>query len=497
MVERPRKVVIIGAGIAGLCAGVYAQRSGYDALVLEQHHGAGGLAASWRRGDYTFETCLHWLVGTNPAGQFHALWNEVFDIDKLRFIHPEIFVRLETGHGEALNVYTNIDRLEAEFLKRAPQDAVEIRRYASAVRRMTGFAIPDPGASWPGRALAALRLVPLLPLWRHWTSITCAQEGEKFRHPLIRHFFAGGGNAELAAIVLVMTLAWMSAHDGGYAIGGSQAIIRPIVERLNALGGQVRFGAGVKRIRVEQGKATGVELENGEIITADWVVSAADGHSTIYQLLDGQFTGPAIDDAYKTRETFPSYLQVSLGVARDLSGQAGYVTRLLDDPIQLDPGTRLPELSFRFFHFDPTFAPPGKTAVTAFLPTRNAAYWTGLERKDHARYAAEKLRVAAAVIDVLDRCIPGVRKDVEIVDVSTPATVIRLTRNWKGSMEGWLPTPASGFKPLAQRLPGLDRFLMAGQWTAPGGGLPLGLMTARSAIKTMCRQDRVRFLGLG
>ena len=82
---------------------------------------------------------------------------------------------------------------------------------------------------------------------------------------------------------------------------------------------------------------------------------------------------------------------------------------------------------------------------------------------------------------------------IEVIDVPTPATVVRYTGNWKGSMEGWLLTPATGFKSLPPTLPGLKRFLMAGQWVMPGGGLPTGLMTARAAICAVCRHDKVPF----
>jgi hypothetical protein len=51
-----------------------------------------------------------------------------------------------------------------------------------------------------------------------------------------------------------------------------------------------------------------------------------------------------------------------------------------------------------------------------------------------------------------------------------------------------------GFKILRQTLPGLRRFLMAGQWLMPGGGLPSGLLTARCAVRALCKQDRIRFL---
>jgi phytoene dehydrogenase-like protein len=163
MTQASRKIVIIGGGIAGLCAGVYGRRCGYQVEVLEQHDRAGGLATSWQRGDYTFETCLHWLLGSNPHRAMYGQWQEVFEIDKLTFVHPDVFVRLETEHGEGLNVYGNVDRMETEFLQQAPQDAREIRRLALAVRRFSRFVIPDRAAPWPHDWLALVRTCPICP----------------------------------------------------------------------------------------------------------------------------------------------------------------------------------------------------------------------------------------------------------------------------------------------------------------------------------------------
>jgi len=89
--------------------------------------------------------------------------------------------------------------------------------------------------------------------------------------------------------------------------------------------------------------------------------------------------------------------------------------------------------------------------------------------------------------------VPGVRQAIEVIDVSTPATVIHFTGNWKGSMEGWLLTPGSEFGLLPNTLPGLRQFMMVGQWVMPGGGLPSGLMTARAAIQAVCKHDRLPF----
>lgn len=209
----------------------------------------------------------------------------------------------------------------------------------------------------------------------------------------------------------------MSEHDAGYPIGGSQAVIRLIAENLQRLAGRLRLGANVESILVERDAAVGVQLSGGETIAADCVISAADGHATIYDLLGGKYKDSATDKVYSTWRTFPSYLQVSLGVARDLSRQAGLVTRLLDTPLMIDPDTELRQVSFRFFHFDTTFAPSGRTAVTCFLPTFNYKFWVRLQQHEPARYQAGKRRIADAVITILERSVADVRPAIEVIDV--------------------------------------------------------------------------------
>ena len=330
MTEDAGKIVVIGGGVAGLCAAVYARRCGYQVELLEQHQSAGGLATSWRRGDYTFETCLHWLVGSNPSGILHAEWREVCDIDTLRFVDHDEFVRLEDEHGASLHIFTDVDRLEAELLNVAPEDEDEIRRFTSAIRHLVNFPMPHPGESWPARIANMLQMLPNLPLLWRLSHLSIEDYGRRFKHPLLRAFFDGGAMGNLSVLALVFSLAWMSGRNAGYAIGGSQALIRLIVERFVSLGGRVRYGARVSKILAEDDVATGVQLEGGEIIPADWVVSAADGHATIRDLLAGKYTDAAFDKAFASYETFPSYLQVSLGVARDLSQQPGYLRLVLD-----------------------------------------------------------------------------------------------------------------------------------------------------------------------
>jgi phytoene dehydrogenase-like protein len=131
--------------------------------------------------------------------------------------------------------------------------------------------------------------------------------------------------------------------------------------------------------------------------------------------------------------------------------------------------------------------------LTVMLPTANHEYWQKLRESDQAKYKAEKGRLAEQVIDVLERKLGGITDSIEMVDVSTPATVIRYTGNWKGSLEGWIMSPKFGLKQMSKTLTGLRDFYMAGQWVEPGGGLPPAMMSGRNVAQIICKKDGVRF----
>jgi phytoene dehydrogenase-like protein len=485
-----KKAVIIGGGIAGLCTGVYLRRLGFDTEILEMHKISGGLATAWKKGGFTFENCIHWLVGSKDGAWLNAEWKEVFDIGQLEFFEDPAFQVIERG-GERITIYRDPDRLEAELLDKAPQDAAAIKELVGLIRKIAKLRMPT-GETFLQNLGALLRLVPHLPTLHKYSKLTMADYSKRFTNPILRKFFSGG-ISDLSFLAIVFSLAWMAKGNAGYPIGGSLRMIGFIEDNYKKLGGRIRFKARVRRILVEEGHAIGVALEDGEELRADVVVSAADGHATIFDMLEGRFADDRIRKIYETYRPFPSYVQVSLGVDADLCGEPGFVTLLLDEGIEIDPGTTESIVGFRVFHFDPTFAPPGKTAVVCFLATYNHEYWCGLREKDTPRYEAEKQRLAAAVTAVFERRFPRARGKVEVVDVATPATVVRYTGNWRGSMEGWLYTPATGIKPLPCVLPGLRNFYMVGQWISPGGGLPAGLMTGRNVSKRIARDAGIRW----
>jgi phytoene dehydrogenase-like protein len=138
-------------------------------------------------------------------------------------------------------------------------------------------------------------------------------------------------------------------------------------------------------------------------------------------------------------------------------------------------------------------APPGKSVLEVTLRTRYT-YWETL-RQDRQRYRAEKERVAEAVIAQLEPRFPGLKGQIEVIDVATPLTTHRYTGN-KDAFDGLLAPDLSGLlrgRGLVRALPGLHDFYLVGQW-AGFPGLPVVAGMGRSLIRFLRRRDGRPFI---
>jgi len=135
-------VIIIGAGIAGLSAGCYAQMNGYESRIYELHRIPGGLCTSWRRGDYLFDGAIRYLSGTHPHSKVHRLWEELGLLEGQQIHYYDEFVRYQGRDGRAVALHTDIDRLEAHLLELAPQDERPIREFGEALRQFRAMELP-------------------------------------------------------------------------------------------------------------------------------------------------------------------------------------------------------------------------------------------------------------------------------------------------------------------------------------------------------------------
>jgi phytoene dehydrogenase-like protein len=495
-----KSVIIIGAGIAGLAAGCYAQMNGYRSQIFELHDLPGGLCTAWDRKGYTFDGCIHYLFGSAPAQPFNQVWQELGAIQDRPMINHEEFMRVVDSSGRTLIVYCDPDRLETHMKELSPADEDLIEDLAEGVRQFMKFDMasmqekPKPLMGPSDWREFGLKMMPFaLPLAR-WGMVSAADFARRFKDPFLRrafpHVFAWPEIPMMAGISL---LAYMQTGNAGFPQGGSLEFARAVERRYLDLGGQIHYKAQVEKILVEGDRAVGVRLYNDDIHYADAIISAADGHATLFHMLDGKFANRKIKGRYDGRLPIHAQMQVSLGVDRDLSAEPHWVTYLLDEPVVL-AGEKKETIGVKHYCFDPTLAPMGKSAVIVMFPS-DYNYWQRIYGRK--LYDTEQIQVCETIIDFLETRYPGIRSQIEVKDVATPVSYERYTGNWHGSSCGWLLTKETMMmmiQGIEKTLPGLRNFYMAGQWVEPGGSVPIVAMSGRNAIQMLCNEDKRKFV---
>ncbi|MTI85141.1 MAG: NAD(P)/FAD-dependent oxidoreductase [Firmicutes bacterium] len=490
-----KRIIIIGAGIAGLATGCYARMNGYETIIYEMHDKPGGVCTSWKRKGYTFDYCIHNLAGSGKRAALRKVWDELGALDGTDIIDHEMFVRVEGPKGETLNLYTDLDRLEKHLLNIAPEDAVAIKKYIDAGRAL---AKADVFAMSLGEKKRWLGMLPRLPAVMKWSKVPMESYAQRFTNPFLRQAFPhlqyDVTGPEMPLLPNLIFLGGFEIGDLGWPRGGSLEFSRRIARRFDALGGEMNYLSFVEKIIVNNGTATGIRLADGSEQYADIVVSAADGYFTIYNMLDGSYTNELIDAYYDHFVESQSFgLQVYLGLNRDLTNEPHALTLILDQAITLE-GRGRNSLYLEIFDSATGMAPEGKSVIKV-VTEGNYNYWRIL-RKDMAKYMTTKDTIAETVINVLEKRFPGIRKQVEAVDVTTPVSVQRYTNNFHG-LQPW-PAPKGDFqimqKGLSKTLPGLNNFFMVGQWAGAMIGVSTAAVTGRNLVKQICKKDGKRFV---
>ncbi len=500
-----KSIIIIGAGVAGLAAGCYARMSGYQTQILELHTLPGGLCTAWERKDYVFDGCLHYLLGTGVGQPFNDLWQELGVAGSLKWIDHDEAMRVQDQHGRELILYVDPDKLERHMKELSPQDAGQIEAFVGGIRRFRRFDMSL--LQRKPRSLMGLRdwaqlgwtMMPFLGPLLRWAPVSAGDFATRFRDPFLRKAVPElFGWPQIPMMGGLSLLAAMSTRNAGVPAGASLEFARTLEKRYRELGGELHYRAQVEKILVERdargrSRAVGVRLYDDREFRADHVISAADGYSTIFYMLNGEFLSRRIRSHYDGHLPMHSQIQVSLGVARDVSQHAHWVTHVLDTPIRI-AGEDRHALMVKNYCFDPSLAPAGKSVIVAMMPT-SYGYWQRIY--GHRLYDTEQDQVAQVVIDFLETIYPGLRKDIEVIDVATPLSYERYTGNWQGASSGWLlakQTMLMNLIGVEKTLPGLENFWMAGQWVEPGGMVPVVAMSGRNVIRMICHHDRQPFV---
>jgi phytoene dehydrogenase-like protein len=285
---------------------------------------------------------------------------------------------------------------------------------------------------------------------------------------------------------------YMGELDGafrawGFQKGGTGAISESIASAARAQGVTIRTSAGVERVLVRNGRATGVVLEGGEEIPATTVVSGLDPRLTFTRLVEPKELPDSLVEGVRRFKFRGSSGKVNLALsglpnftclpgegphlrgAISISPSIEYLERAYDDA-KYGEFSRHPYMDIVIpSMIDPGMAPPGKHVMSIFVqyaPHNLNGGWNETKRE----------AFGDAVIDTLERYAPNIKSLILHRQVLTPDDIQRITGLTEGNIfQGELALQQLFFlRPVPQwakyRTP-IAGYWQCGAGTHPGGGI--------------------------
>ena len=492
------KILIIGGGIAGLSAGIYAQQAGFESEIFEQHSITGGLCTGWNRGGYHIDGCIHWMTGTEPGTELNEVWENLGALTKsTRIINLESMGTYYSPEGD-ITIWRDMNRFKQELLALSPEDEELIAQFIADVEVLKTVNMP---ARVPLDMMSLPKIMSLgksmqqaAGVMKRTDKITCVEYGKRFKHPAIQKMFAESMPKEFGTSSFLFSIATFSRGNGGIPEFGSLAMVKRMEERYLTLGGKLHKNCAVQEIKVSGKLAEGVQLADGSFVSGNYIISTCPPDKLFQGLLQGRYADKALDARYKSPADYPVTTSVicSFAVEEDLTDLPA---SMFFETAPFKCGNKtFSNVGIRNFAYEKSFAPKGHTVieVNIMLNGEDYPYWKELySRKEE--YAKEKENIAEVITQRLEECLPELKGKITAIDVATPITFERYTGAYKGAWMGFVITPRSKMLQSKGKVKGLNNVYFAGQWTQSAGGLPVAAVSGKFAVQRLCKKEKRYF----
>lgn len=495
-----RTAIVIGSGIGGLVAGALLARYGWKITVCESHYLAGGAAHGFERDGYTFDSGPSFFCGLSDRHSLNPL-RQVLDILD-EFVEAIAYDPLGHYHFPegSVPIYGNLEKYRHAVAEVTPQGAQELLQFERRMLQLFDALSQVPPLHLRGdwqvfpvllkNYLPAMaKLLPLLSAVRGSVGDIVKQT---VRDPWVRRlidlecFLLSGLKAE-GTVTPEMAFMYGERDRSviDYPLGGSGAIVDALVRGLEKFGGTLRLRSHVDNILVENRRAIGVQLKEGEQLRADAVISNATLWDTVARLLDPKQVPKQEQQLAANTEVVPSFMHLHLGIRADglekLTGH--HVVVHSSDRDVAEPGNTcmisIPTV------WDAAMAPVGHHALHAYT----LEPYAGWEYGD--RYPEKKQARVQILYEALERVIPDIRERVTLELVGTPLTHARFLRRNRGTYGPAIPPKKGKFPGCKTAISNLYR---VGDSTMPGIGVPAvaasGILCANALVPTI-QTDRL------
>lgn len=487
-------VIIIGAGIAGLSAGIYAKKAGFNVTIYESHIIPGGLSTSWSRKGYLFEGGMHWLTGSSSKMPLYKIWKELKALQENNpIIVKDPFYTVINGERR-LHLYRDVSQLEEHFSEYAPEDKKAIKMLCRDIRlfQPIHLVVKDiAGLKATNHAKPNLKeLLAMIPAGLRFAplaNMSYKKYISKFKNNDIKALLNSIIGERYNAISLIYTLASFSTGDCGFPEGGSVRMAQNMANYFEELGGKIIYRSKVDKVEIENSCVKGITCGQ-TFIPADSVIVTQDTR----QAVDTLFYPPLKEswiNQMKKATVGEQNMFICLGIKGNLSDLPKGIVFPLEKPFEF-AGLSFSELRINNYAEYKNLSPEGCTTITSLLIGNSYEFWK--TAKENGTYKQKKQELLEKFIAELEQFIPQIKGNIEVTDVATPLTYERYCHTFEGS---WMSVWYAGgkFSTYPSKSKTVKGLYFASERTSMPGGLPIAVDAGRRAAQYLCRDNNIKF----
>ncbi len=490
------RAIVIGAGFGGLAAALRLQTAGFAVTVIEARDQPGGRASQFKSQGYTFDMGPTLITAPQLLEELWQLAGRDLRED-LDLVELSPFYRILFRDGRAFDYWGEPAQDEAEIARFEPRDIAGYRAFLAETQHLYERAFLDLARQPFLSAGRMLRVTPeLLRVGAHRSVYTFASR--YFRDPALRMVFSFhplfiGGNPFRASAIYSIVPYLERLGGVSFARGGMYRVIEGLVGLFCAAGGEIRYGAPVEQIRVQNRQVKGVRLQDGTEIEAPTVIANSDVARTYLHLVPREHRSRVTTLRLKQARYSMSCFLLYLGLNRQYP-QLRHHTILMPARYrqliaEIFDGQGLPSDLALYLHTptrtDPTLAPPGGESLYVLAPVPNLAHGVDWKREAPA-FRKRIVRFLETEVG-----LTGLEQSIVVERQFTPCDFASDLRSHLGAAFSIEPTLSQSayFRPH-NRSESIGGLYFVGAGTHPGAGIPGVLLSAEVTSRLVVQDVR-------
>ncbi len=486
------KVVIIGGGIAGLSAGIYALMAGFEADIYEKNAIPGGECIGWNRKGYHIDNCIHWLTGTRKGTELYDVWKTVGALsDDTEYADIDSFYT-STYNGQSATLWNDLERTKKELIALSPEDKDEIEKFIQYVEysKQCLFPAKKPMEMWGMKDYISMgsTMMDFPKVMKEFGKLSLEEYSKRFRHPLLQRLMCDYLPKSYCTYSFLVSYATMADGNGKIPMGGSLQLSLRMEKKFKELGGKIFYGKSTDAIIVEKKNATGIKLADGTFISADYVIPTVDTYILFNKLLPNKYMPKELKEAYDNPKAYPATSGFQVAFAVNRTDSAGETTFAEVEPVKIGSRT-FDRMYVKLYNYDDIYIKDDKMVIQTCITQSDEDFdfWKGLSKED---YEKTKDALVSEVAKRIEKAFPEMSGSLEFLDAWTPVTYERYCGAYHGSYMSFVTTPAGKQIKMKGQLKGIRNLYVAGQWTNSPGGLPVAVASGKFAIQRILKKQK-------